>query len=142
MSESLLVKLIEKRLQTWAEREDLAIAFENVPFTPPTDAIYAKVFHLPATTTGAFLEGGHKALTGLFQVSLVCPRGKGAGPGRVIGESLSAYMPQNLSLTEGDFQVFITTPVTIARGVPDSESAKPARFTIPCSFQYRADTTN
>lgn len=141
MSEALIAKLIETRLQRWADLEDLQIAFENVTFDPPKDAVYAEVFHFPSTTTGGFLEGGHKSFTGFYQVSLVCPKGRGAGPGRTFGVSLSNYMPQNLILAEGDFRVQISQPVSIARGVPDAEGAKRARFTIPCRFSYRADTT-
>lgn len=142
MSEALIAKLIEKRLSVWADQQEISIAFLNMPFTPPTDAIYARLKDLPATTTSAFLEGVHKAFIGLYQVSVVCPKGKGAGPGRVIAMSLSKFMPVNLVLTEGTFQVQLTSPVTIGPTIDDPESAKTARFTIPCSFQYRADTVS
>lgn len=142
MSEDLLVILIEKRLQTWADRQDIRIAFPNVPFTPPEDAIYARAKDLPATTTNAFLEGGHKALIGLYQVSIVCQKGKGAGPGRRMAMTLVSYMPANMILRQDDFGVQVVSPVTIGPSIPDPESAKSARFTIPCSFQYRTDTTS
>lgn len=141
MSEALVAKFIEKRLAVWAAQQDIQIAFPNVPFVPPADAIYALVKDLPATTTSAFLEGGHKALIGLYQVSIICPTGKGAGPGRGVGMTLSTYFPVNLRLTQGTFAVQITSPVTIGPSIPDPESSKSARFTIPCSFQYRADIT-
>jgi hypothetical protein len=140
MSEALIAKLIETRVQAWGEAQDIKVAFENVPFVP-ADAIYARLRQLPATTTSAFLEGIHKALIGLYQLSIVCPNGKGAGPGRALALTFSSYMPVNLVLTDGAFKVQITSPVTIGPSIQDPESAKTARFTIPCSFSYRADTT-
>src|SRR4051812_1588609 len=100
MSEALIAELVEARLQEWAELQDLSIAFEDVSFTPLAKEIYARVKHLPATTTSAFVEGGHRALIGLWQVSIVCPTGKGVGPGRRVAMTLSDYFPVNLTLVK------------------------------------------
>jgi hypothetical protein len=139
MTEIVLVKLVEKRLQAWADRQDMQIAFEGVAFKPPPSAIYARVKHLPASTTSAFLEGGQRTLIGLWQVSIICPSGKGTGPGRAVALSLSNYFPVNLRLIEGSFAMQITSPVSLGPWLEDPESAKTARSTLPCSFQYRAD---
>lgn len=141
MSADKLVSLIESKLQEWAELEDLAIAFEGVGFKPPAD-IYLKVKHFPALTVGAFLEGHHEALTGFWQVSIVCPKGTGTGPGRRRAMSLRDFLPQNLRLTDGDFSVQITTPLSLGPWIDDPEGAKTNRSTLPCSFQYRADTVS
>lgn len=141
MTEIVLVKLIEKRLQAWADRQDMQIAFEGITFKPPAAAIYARVKHLPATTTSVFVEGGQRTLIGLWQVSIICPSGKGTGPGRAVAVSLSNYFPVNLRLTQGGFAVQITSPVSLGPWVEDPEAAKTARSTLPCSFPYRADIT-
>lgn len=139
MSEATLVKLIETKLQQWADTQDIKIAFEGVRFTPPAEATYARIDHLPATTTNAFLEGGHKALTGLYQVGLIGLKGKGLGPLRELAATLSTAFPAQLVLTSGTFRVQITTPISIGPKVDDPEGSKTARVMLPCSFGYRAD---
>jgi hypothetical protein len=138
MSEDILVKLIEKRLQAWADEQDVKIAFEGVPFKPPTE-IYARVRHLPAPSVGVFLEGGTRTLTGLWQVTVSCPQGKGIGPGRTVALTLSKKFPDSLSLAEGNFKVQLTSPVSLGPVIEDPEAAKTARSNLPCSFAYRAD---
>lgn len=139
MSEDILVKLIETRLNDWAANQELPIAFEGVRFTPPTNANYARVKHLPATSTGEFMEGGHKLLTGLWQVSLVGPKGKGIGPLRTIALTLDDEFPQNLRLAQGSFSVSVTGPVSLGPTIEDPEGAKTSSVMLPCSFPYRAD---
>jgi hypothetical protein len=137
MSEALIAELVETRLLEWAELQEVPIAFEDVPFTPPTKAIYARVKHLPATTTTAFLDGKHKAFIGLWQVSIVCPSGNGVGPGRRVAMTLSDYFPPNLVLQKSSFRMQINSPVSVGPVIVNDTEA---RSTLPCSFTYRADT--
>lgn len=139
MSEALLAKCIETKLQQWADAQDIAIAFEGVKFTPPASAIYARVKHLPATTFNEFLEGGHKAFVGLWQVSVIGLKGRGVGPLRDVAATLSNSLPSQLVLSSGSFKVQITTPVSLGPVIEDPEGAKTSRLTLPCSFNYRAD---
>ena len=37
------------RLGEWADAEGIPIAWENVPFTPPSDGLYLAVHDMPAT---------------------------------------------------------------------------------------------
>jgi hypothetical protein len=77
MSEDILVKLIEKRLQAWADEQDIRIAFEGVPFNPPTE-IYARVA-ICRRRRRRFLEGGTRTLTGLYQVTVSRRRERASG---------------------------------------------------------------
>jgi hypothetical protein len=142
MTEIVVVKLIEKRLQAWADEQDIAIAFEDVTFTPPAKTIYARVDHLPATTTTAFLEGGQRTLSGLYQVGVVATAGKGLGEARRIALTLCDKFPVNLVLADGAFRVYITSPVSLGPKIAERRTAQTsssARTMIPCSFSYRAD---
>jgi hypothetical protein len=142
MSEATLAKLFETRLQAWAENEDLPIAFEGQALKPPAENPYARVDHLPLPTTGAFVEGGHEALTGIYQVSFFGLKGKGLGPLRTFAMSCKDQFPQNLILSEGTFKVQIIEPPSIGPKVDDPESSKAARVMLPLSIQYRADVTS
>jgi hypothetical protein len=141
VSQFALVKLIETKLKTWADSQDIPIAFEAVTFEPPAAGIYARTFHVPATTTGAFVEGGHKAFTGFYQVSIVGVKGKGAAPMRELAETLGRALPQNLVLRRGTFAVQITTPLSEGPLIEDT-GGQTARVTLPCRFDYRADTVS
>lgn len=37
------------RLGEWADAEGIPVAWENVPFTPPSDGLYLAVHDMPAT---------------------------------------------------------------------------------------------
>lgn len=139
MSEVTLAKIVETRLQQWADAQEIAIAFENTKLTPKQGDIYARVDHLPARRFGAFLSGGHKALTGIWQVMLTGPKGKGLGPLRALADTLDTVFPQNLELVDGDMKFTITDPPSIGPKIDDPEGSKTARVNLPVSIPYRAD---
>jgi uncharacterized protein DUF4128 len=139
MSEALISELIEKRVIAWADKNEIPLAIRNVSFVPPSEGTYARLFDLPAPTTSSFLDGAHRAYLGVYQVSLVCPVDKGAGPGRTLGMSLSKEFPVNLVLSKGTFKLQIISPVSLGPIIDDTENARSVQ---PCSFQYRADTVS
>ena len=87
MSVRIIRSLFESRLKAWADTKvpKLAIAFEDVAFTPP-DGPYLKAFLLPANPDSEDLEGKHIAYRGVFQVSVVTKSGSGRGAAGLIAE--------------------------------------------------------
>jgi len=124
---------LEGRLATWAATQSLTVAYENVPFNPPSGA-YLRAFLLPAETHSDDLAGSHRAYRGIWQVNVVAPIGKGAGAALTIAEAIATLFPVNQStlLAAG---VHITHPVTIGAAIQDSE-----RYTVPCWCRYRMDS--
>lgn len=136
MSDKRIRSLLETRLKSWADSKSLPVAFENVQFTD-TSGTYLRAFMLPATTRSQSVSGDHRQYTGIFQINIVGLTGTGAGAMHTIADGLSALFPMNLRLTDGTgFTVQIITPVSEAAGI-----LAEGMFTIPVSFQYRADTT-
>lgn len=136
MSNKLCRKAIESRLATWAAARvpALPVAWENVPFTQPTSA-YLRAFLLPATTTGIDLAGAGRTYRGVYQVSVVAPLNAGPGAAEGIADELAALFPLNTRLSVTGLTLQVVTPVTAAQGAQDATN-----FTVPVSFQYRADT--
>ncbi|MDV7209906.1 DUF4128 domain-containing protein [Azotobacter beijerinckii] len=136
MSNRLIRSLYEQRLASWAAARSLQVAWQNVPFTPPATGIYLRAFLLPANTDSLDLEGAHRLFTGIFQVSIVAPNGKGSGAAEQLAVDLDALYPNNLRLASGDFSVQIITPCSQGPAIPGDIS-----YMIPVSFTYRADST-
>lgn len=136
MSNKLCRKAIESRLATWASARvpALPIAWENVPFTQPAGA-YLRAYLLPANTTGVDMAGAGRTYRGVYQVSVVAPINTGPGAAEAIADEIAALFPLNLPLAVTGLTLQVITPVTAAQGAQDTTD-----YTVPVSFQYRADT--
>lgn len=135
MSHRIIRSLMETRLAAWAKTKNLRVAYQNQNFTPATGETYLTTATLPALTDSLMLAGDHREYTGIFQVSVVTPAGKGAGAGEALADDLAALYPLNDRLSKGAFIVQIITPMAVAREIQGDTD-----FTIPVSLTYRADT--
>lgn len=136
MSDLRIRRLLESRLLTWAESQEIKVATENTPFTPPNEEIYLECFLLPGATNDEFLAGGHTAYVGVFQINIRAPLNQGPGPSGEVAEQLRALFPNLLALTDSSgFTVTVMSPLSIAQGFVSRE-----RWLVPTSFVYRADT--
>ncbi|ASN68685.1 hypothetical protein 3S11_7 [uncultured Caudovirales phage] len=135
MSHRIIRSLMETRLAAWAKTKNLRVAYQNQNFTPATGETYLTTATLPALTDSLTLAGDHREYTGIFQVSVVTPAGKGAGAGEALADELAALYPLNDRLSKGAFIVQIITPMAVARSIQGDTD-----FTIPVSLTYRADT--
>lgn len=139
MSQSRIRQLLESRLKAWADARSpaLRVAWENVDFTPADEETYLQAFLLPAPTVSGDLKGDHRSYTGIFQISVIVPKGNGAGAGEGVANEIATLFPVNLrlSIASPEFEVMVLTPMSI--GAAQSE---PDKYLLPVSAQYRADT--
>lgn len=137
MSTEAVRAILEARLNTWAAGRStpLRVAWENVTFAPTSGETYLQAFLLPAPTLSQDLKGDHRGYLGVFQVTVVRPNGAGRGPALSIAAELNTLFPVNGRYTSGSVTVQVITPASAGPGIPE-----PERYTIPVSFQYRADT--
>jgi hypothetical protein len=136
MSQSIIRKLFETRLKSWADARSpaLPVAWQNAPLKGnPTS--YLRAFILPAPTGSDDLEGVHRLYTGIFQVSVVVPVDSGSGSAEGIADEIAALFPNNLALSDTGFSVQIITPMSIGNPIPGE-----IHYTVPVFAQYRADT--
>lgn len=137
MSNKLIRSLLEKSLKDWAASRmpPLRIAYQDVAFTPGQDETYLRCFVMPANTGSDDLAGVHRVYRGVWQVSIVKPKGGGLGAAGGIEVELSDLYLNNLLIKSGSFELFIRSPMSAAAPIGDEVNT-----TIPVSCQYRADT--
>jgi hypothetical protein len=137
MSHKLIRQIYEAHLAAWAAARvpALRIAYQGVTFTQTAGETYLEAFTLPAGTNSDALAGDHKAFIGLFQVSVVTPVGSGTGKSEGIVDELAALFPLFDRYSKAGLTVVTMTPVEQGPGIPDGSN-----WTVPASFQYRADT--
>ncbi|WP_024559326.1 phage tail terminator-like protein [Franconibacter pulveris 1160] len=125
---------LEAILGTWAESEGVPVAWDNIQFEPPTDALYLISHDMPARPYSIDLAGECRVYPGVYQVSVVAPAGSGKTQARALALRVAALFPENEEIPGDGFSAWVTSPPAIYPGVPDGVS-----FTIPVSINYRAD---
>jgi len=133
--------LIETRLSDWAADNELPVAWENLAFTPPTDATgnplpYLKFNLLPAQTRSDDLAGQLRAWSGIAQIAIFVPSGSGPRAAEDLVGQLDALYPCQTYIASTAIKVLIQTPVTAGNGFNDD-----AYYAVPAYFQYRADAS-
>lgn len=142
MSDLAVRRIYESRIQQYIDQKGYGVAFQNVPFQPPTIAadnpeagVYLRVYVLPARTTSEDLEGRHRCYRGVVQIDVVTPRNIGPGLAGRLAAELDDLFQVNLRLTDANgFVVQVMTPAS-----PGPEFPGEAEYAIPVSFEYRAD---
>jgi len=134
MSQKLIRSLLQGRLNAFAAARSLPVAWENVAFTPP-DGQYLRFNLLKAPTDSADLAGAHREYSGVCQISVFVPKGKGPTDAETLAADLAELFPLNDRLVSGSFAMQITSPCS--EGPPITGDN---HFMIPVSFAYRADT--
>lgn len=134
MSQKLIRSLLQGRLNAFAAARTIPVAWENVAFTPPSGQ-YLKFHLLKAPTESADLAGAHREYSGVCQISVFVPKGKGPTDAETLAADLAGLFPLNDRLTSGSFAMQITSPCS--EGPPDDGDT---HFMLPVSFTYRADT--
>nr|WP_286948257.1 phage tail terminator-like protein [Pseudomonas sp. UBA6718] len=137
MSNKLIRQLFENRLKTWAAARSpaLRIAYQDAPFTPVAGETYLECFVLPADTDSQDFAGEHRLYRGVWQITIVKPKGNGLGAALGIEDELAALFPNSLMLSSGSFDLFIRSPMGAGPALVDELNTR-----IPVSCQYRADT--
>lgn len=95
MSNSIVRAELETRLKTWAEAQSpkVPIAFENVPFTKPTDGVFVEAILIPNITLDANVAADRQTLMGIFQVNCWARSGKGMGEVERLANSIIGLYP-------------------------------------------------
>lgn len=125
------------RLGEWADAERIPVAWENVPFTPPSDGLYLAVHDMPATPRTVDLGLRCRIYSGVYQINVVAPAGTGRTDVVALADRVAELFPEGLEIAGKDFTCWISSAPGIFRGVPT-----PVSYTVPVSLNYRADITN
>ena len=122
------------RLGEWTDAEGIAVAWENVPFTPPADVIYLAVHDMPATPRTLDLGLRCRTYSGVYQINVVAPVGTGRSGAVELAGRVAALFPEGLEIHGNGFTCWVNGPPGVFRGISTSVS-----YTVPVSLNYRAD---
>ena len=136
MSDLIIRRILESRLNTWASGRSpaLSINWENTVFDAPSTT-YLRFFLLPAQTQSQDEQGAHRGYSGSYQVSIVAMKGTGSAEAIGIAEEIQTLFHDSLVLTESNFTLTLTSPVSIGPAIQEAD-----RFTIPAFGFYKSDT--
>ncbi|WP_140920999.1 phage tail terminator-like protein [Limnobaculum xujianqingii] len=119
---------------SWADEQDIPVAWPNVSFDPPNSGEYLKVHDMPATPYSIDLAGKSKVYPGVFQVTAIFPVNIGSAKPRARARSIAALFPEGREITGNGFTGWVTSEPTIFAGIEKDTS-----YSIPISINYRVD---
>lgn len=125
---------LESMLGVWADGEGVPVAWDNIQFEPPTDAVYLISHDMPASPYSIDLAGRCRVHPGVYQVSIVAPAGSGKAQAKELARRVAALFAENQEIPGDGFTAWVISPPAIYPGIPDGVS-----YTIPVSINYRAD---
>lgn len=125
------------RLGKWADAEGIPVAWENVPFTPPSDGLYLAVHDMPATPRTVDLGLRCRIYSGVYQINVVAPAGTGRADVVTLADSVAELFPEGQEIEGRGFTCWIDQTPGIFRGITTSVS-----YTVPVSLNYRADISS
>lgn len=132
MSQQIVRRALEKKLNAWAAARSLSVAWENVDFTPPAGA-YIRANLLPAQTLSETLDRTHRRYAGVFQVTLMMPRGVGPSAAESLVAALVTEFTPAITIVESTVRVYIMNPASPAPAIQDAD-----RYVVPVSIDYEA----
>lgn len=135
-SEATICALLHERLATLTLSPTVPISWPEVPFTPPPDgSAYLDVAFIPNLMNRDFVgsTAPHRA-EGLYQISVVYPRGVGTIAPLNIAGLIAAHFPADLSLISTDpaLKVRISQRPTVAAPMTEDADVR-----VPVTVSWR-----
>jgi hypothetical protein len=84
---------LESKLTTYAQANNLPVAWENAPFHKPTSGAWLECFLINNFTTERNVAATRFAAYGIFQVNVWFPEGKGMALGESIAYAIRDLYP-------------------------------------------------
>ena len=125
---------IEGRVAAFAAAQTppLAVAWENVPFTRPTNVPWLECFLVSAGTVTASLDATRNRERGTIAVNVWVPAGQGVGK----ADAIAALIVKTFTVLPKINNVSIEAPVNVGRFVISSDGWG----CVPTSCPYRVES--
>lgn len=135
-AEATIPVLLNDRLEDLVLSPALPISWPEVHFTPPGDGKYLEVRFLPNFVARDYVGSTdpHRHV-GLYQVSVVHPRGAGIIKAVEVAGLVSAHFPADLALDSADpeFRLVVTSKPSVAAPLTEEKSLR-----VPVTIPWRA----
>ena len=111
----------------------VAVAWDNVGYTPVTGTPYQAAYLMPATPDNPTMGDGFYREQGIFQISLFYPLGVGAQTAEARAELIRATFKRGTAMTSGSVKVLVDRTPEIGQGRVDGD-----RWFVPVRIRYSA----
>lgn len=136
MSTKRIRSLFETALIEFCTANNITASFDNKVYEPPMDAAHVRSHIIPAPTLDNSLGGDIITYLGVFQINVYTLEDEASWDSDDIITGLQQKFQLNKLFTDADgFSVQVISPITTPEGRIDG-----ARWVVPCSFRYRADS--
>jgi len=125
---------LESRIAAFAASQSppLTVAYENVPFTKPTNSSYLECFLVSAGTVALTVDASRNRERGTLQVNVCSPSGQGSNKVETIGAALVQAFP----VVPKQGNVSIEQPGNTERLIVEISGW----IILPVTFPYRVET--
>lgn len=132
---NIFQSLLAEETKVGGSLEGMRLAYDNVKFVPKTNELYLALHLMPVDTFSDTLNArDHTGILGLFQVKVIDGSASATGVSDDVVAALNDIFIADKVYGEG-FKVQIITPLKVSEG-----KAQDGRWSVPCYFEYRADT--
>ncbi len=132
MSHALARQAIETKLAALATAKGIGVAYGVEPFKPQADQPYLRAFLLPSSTTCRYLGTDALEYRGIYQISVVTPKGQPQSVPEGLIAELNALLPLDSFLDQGAFEGQVVEPLAQGPVIPED-----AVYTIPATLTYQ-----
>lgn len=131
MSNSVIRAELETKLKAWADAQipKVPVAFENLPFTKPTNGVFIEAYLIPNDTIDVDVSGNSKRYIGIFQVNCWAKSGNGMKQVEALAQNIISLFPM---LPKAGSVSIEGTPQA-ARSILDSSGWT----VVPVTIKYR-----
>lgn len=84
---------IETRLLAFSAARAVPVALDNTPFEKPSSGNYLQIFFLDPVTVNSDVAAERERETGIFQIDVCVPQGKGTAAGTALADGVKALFP-------------------------------------------------
>lgn len=130
MSQASISAALATRLNTLAG--GYSVQWENAPLNPPAGVYLAEAFLPAATMAVGVASTSSDEYAGIYQVTVMSPKGGTKGPSRAACDAVLAHFPRGLRVSSGGITVAVLR-ASMGPALMDGD-----RYAVPISIDYRA----
>ncbi|WP_137279226.1 phage tail terminator-like protein [Pseudomonas rhizoryzae] len=132
MSHALARQAIETKLAAWATAKGIGVAYGVESFTPQADQPYLRAFLIPSSTSCRYLGTDALEYRGIYQISVVTPKGQPQSVPEGLIAELNAVLPLDSFLDQGKFAGQVVEALAQGPTIPENTV-----YTIPATLTYQ-----
>lgn len=134
MTMTALQSILEIHLASFATNENLRVAWPNMAFARQDNETYLVVNNLPASLQASAIgPDAQDVLTGIYQIDVVAPSGKGWAASADVIDGLRSHFSRGLKLTATGIELTVIRTQQAPAKIDDG-----THYRVPVDVAWRA----